>query len=136
HFHDCSYIINHEADCTSFDPKGAAFSERRLRKARGRGGTDGTDATYGTRAIDGRPSFQGSFFLMDGEAIRSSPESVQLHEVVPWGRSLDEYRAMFALSEGDLQGRLLGRLNVTRIVTFGHWNYRTKMKVISLEKSF
>jgi hypothetical protein len=45
---------------------------------------------------------------MDGEAIRSSPESVQLHEVVPWGRSLDEYRAMFALSEEDLQGRLLG----------------------------
>jgi hypothetical protein len=37
---------------------------------------------------------------MDGAAIRSSPESVQLHEVVPWGRSLDEYRAMFALSEG------------------------------------
>lgn len=33
---------------------------------------------------------------------------MQLHEVVPWGRSLDEYRAMFALSEADLQGRLLG----------------------------
>jgi len=33
---------------------------------------------------------------------------MQLQEVVPWGRSLDEYRAMFALSESDLQGRLLG----------------------------
>jgi hypothetical protein len=78
---------------------------------RGRAGTDGTHgtyATYGTRAKDRPSSFQGSFFLMDGAAIRSSPESVQLHEVVPWGRSLDEYRAMFALAEGDLQGRLLG----------------------------
>jgi hypothetical protein len=35
YFHDCSYIINHDADCTSFDPKGAAFSERRLRKHAG-----------------------------------------------------------------------------------------------------
>ncbi len=33
---------------------------------------------------------------------------MQLHEVVPWGRSLAEYRALFALSEGDLRGRLLG----------------------------
>jgi hypothetical protein len=33
---------------------------------------------------------------------------MQLQEVVPWGRSLDEYREMFALSETDLQGRLLG----------------------------
>ena len=33
---------------------------------------------------------------------------MQLHEVVPWGRSLDEYRGMFALSDADLQGRLLG----------------------------
>jgi hypothetical protein len=32
---------------------------------------------------------------------------VELKEVVPWGRSLDEYRALFALSEKDLQGRLL-----------------------------
>ena len=33
---------------------------------------------------------------------------MQLHEVVPWGRSLDEYRALFALSETDLKGSLLG----------------------------
>jgi hypothetical protein len=35
-------------------------------------------------------------------------QKMQLHEVVPWGRSLDEYRAMFALSERDMQGHLLG----------------------------
>ena len=33
---------------------------------------------------------------------------MQLHEVVPWGRSLDEYRALFDLSEADLKRRLLG----------------------------
>jgi hypothetical protein len=33
---------------------------------------------------------------------------MQLHEVVPWGRSLDEYRRLFSLSETDLKGRLLG----------------------------
>src|SRR5262245_37136127 len=31
-----------------------------------------------------------------------------LDDVVPWGRSFDEYRLMFALSERDLAGRLLG----------------------------
>ena len=31
-----------------------------------------------------------------------------LEHVVPWGRSFDEYRAMFALSDADLEGRLLG----------------------------
>ena len=31
-----------------------------------------------------------------------------LEQVVPWGRSFDEYRAMFALSDADLEGRLLG----------------------------
>jgi SAM-dependent methyltransferase len=33
---------------------------------------------------------------------------VQLTEVVPWGRSFDEYRRMFALSEADLKKRILG----------------------------
>src|SRR6202007_1226563 len=33
---------------------------------------------------------------------------MQLQEVVPWGRSLDEYRRLCALSETDLKGRLLG----------------------------
>jgi hypothetical protein len=31
-----------------------------------------------------------------------------LQHVVPWGRSFDEYRAMFALSDADLEGRILG----------------------------
>lgn len=31
-----------------------------------------------------------------------------LDQVVPWGRSFDEYRAMFSLTEADLAGRLLG----------------------------
>src|SRR5689334_4394176 len=31
-----------------------------------------------------------------------------LDQVVPWGRSFDEYRAMFALSDADLEGRVLG----------------------------
>jgi hypothetical protein len=33
---------------------------------------------------------------------------MKLESVVPWGRSLAEYRAMFALSENDLQRRILG----------------------------
>jgi hypothetical protein len=32
----------------------------------------------------------------------------KLNEVIPWGRSFDEYRRMFALSEQDLAGRILG----------------------------
>jgi hypothetical protein len=31
-----------------------------------------------------------------------------LDQVVPWGRSFDEYRRMFALSDEDLRGRILG----------------------------
>ena len=31
-----------------------------------------------------------------------------IDHVVPWGRSLEEYRAMFSLSESDLAGRILG----------------------------
>lgn len=33
---------------------------------------------------------------------------MKLDEIVPWGRSFDEYRAMFALTDGDLDGRVLG----------------------------
>jgi hypothetical protein len=32
----------------------------------------------------------------------------KLNEVIPWGRSFDEYRRMFALSDEDLAGRILG----------------------------
>ena len=31
-----------------------------------------------------------------------------LRAVVPWGRSFDEYRAMFSLSQGDLRRSILG----------------------------
>ncbi len=33
---------------------------------------------------------------------------MQLTDVIPWGRSLDEYRRMFLLSPDDLGGRILG----------------------------
>ena len=33
---------------------------------------------------------------------------MKLDDVIPWGRSLDEYRAMFALSAADLASRILG----------------------------
>jgi hypothetical protein len=33
---------------------------------------------------------------------------MQFAEIVPWGRSFDEYVAMFALSEADLGRRMLG----------------------------
>ena len=32
----------------------------------------------------------------------------RLNDIVPWGRSFDEYRRMFNLSDRDLQGRVLG----------------------------
>ena len=31
-----------------------------------------------------------------------------LDQVVPWGRSFDEYKRMFALGASDLNGRILG----------------------------
>jgi hypothetical protein len=34
--------------------------------------------------------------------------SVKLSEVIPWGRSLDEYRRIFGLTDGDLGGPVLG----------------------------
>jgi hypothetical protein len=33
---------------------------------------------------------------------------MKLQEIVPWGRSFDEYRAMFALDDADLAGTILG----------------------------
>jgi hypothetical protein len=33
---------------------------------------------------------------------------MELREIVPWGRSFDEYRRMFALTDDDLAGRILG----------------------------
>jgi hypothetical protein len=34
--------------------------------------------------------------------------TMKLHEVIPWGRSFEEYRRMFALTGEDLGGRILG----------------------------
>jgi hypothetical protein len=34
--------------------------------------------------------------------------AIQLDDVIPWGRSFNEYRRLFALSDGDLAGRILG----------------------------
>ena len=33
---------------------------------------------------------------------------MNLNDIVPWGRNFEEYRAMFALSEEDLKGSILG----------------------------
>ncbi len=33
---------------------------------------------------------------------------LQLDEIIPWGRSFDEYRRIFALNDDDLGGRILG----------------------------
>lgn len=33
---------------------------------------------------------------------------IKLNEVIPWGRSFEEYRRMFMLSDTDLAGRILG----------------------------
>lgn len=33
---------------------------------------------------------------------------VELSEIVPWGRSLSEYREMFSLSDNDLKKNILG----------------------------
>src|SRR5262249_58533629 len=32
----------------------------------------------------------------------------KLSEIIPWGRSFEEYRRLFALSDADLAGRILG----------------------------
>lgn len=34
--------------------------------------------------------------------------SVELEQIIPWGRNLAEYRRMFSLTEADLQKRILG----------------------------
>ena len=47
-----------------------------------------------------------------GAALRGRPSPcnmvVELDNVVPWGRSLDEYRLMFAMTEADLDLRIIG----------------------------
>jgi hypothetical protein len=45
---------------------------------------------------------------MRGTRPEAGNVAIQLKEVIPWGRSFEEYRRMFALSEEDLSGRILG----------------------------
>src|SRR4051794_26223491 len=43
------------------------------------------------------------------QAIRNAPcTTMQLSEIVPWGRSYQEYAAMFALSPADSRRRIIG----------------------------
>ena len=47
----------------------------------------------------------------EGAAVVSHSESTNmfmLDQVVPWGRSFDEYQRMFALTDGDLGVRIIG----------------------------
>lgn len=59
----------------------------------------------------------GSLYQLKGNGFQHRTECVRgclaamsfrLNEVVPWGRSFDEYVRMFALSDADLAGRTLG----------------------------
>jgi hypothetical protein len=34
--------------------------------------------------------------------------TIKRNKVIPWGRSFEEYRRMFALADEDLAGRILG----------------------------
>jgi sugar/nucleoside kinase (ribokinase family) len=38
----------------------------------------------------------------------NEPSPIVLNEVIPWGRTLEEYRRMFALSDSDIQKRIVG----------------------------
>jgi hypothetical protein len=41
-------------------------------------------------------------------SIEAGADEMELREIVPWGRSFEEYRRMFGLSGEDLSGRTLG----------------------------
>lgn len=46
---------------------------------------------------------------MPSDSLASNePKPIVLNEVIPWGRTLEEYRRMFSLSEADLDKRILG----------------------------
>jgi len=67
-------------------------------------------STTSTRLSYPRDSSAVAYAINASNAFRSFNyvEHMHLSDVVPWGRSLAEYRAMFALSDADLRGRLLG----------------------------
>ena len=50
----------------------------------------------------------GSIDVDDGPGSSAGGDGMQLQEIVPWGRSFEEYRRMFDLSGDDLSGRILG----------------------------
>ncbi len=51
---------------------------------------------------------QSSMSLLESSALTKTDDMFTLDQVVPWGRSFDEYRAMFAIDDADLAGRILG----------------------------
>jgi hypothetical protein len=57
------------------------------------------------KAMTGPPTAGRSWLSFD---CRTKRMSFTLENVVPWGRSFDEYVAMFGLTDADLQCRLLG----------------------------
>ena len=46
--------------------------------------------------------------LANGETVGKQPMTMQLNKVAPFGRSLDEYRLMFSLSDDDLARNIIG----------------------------
>lgn len=59
--------------------------------------------------MDGTWRGRGRVVIVPGRFNHPDPPmTFQLDQVVPWGRSFDEYAAMFALDEGDLAKRILG----------------------------
>lgn len=63
------------------------------------------NATHGSHAPE-TAAFELGYFFRGMELPVTMPFT--LNHVVPWGRSFDEYRRMFALTDGDLAGRILG----------------------------
>src|SRR5262245_24297348 len=54
-----------------------------------------------------------------------------LDRVVPWGRSYDEYRRMFALSADDMRGRLLGCADGP--ASFNHEGTARGLRIVSVD---
>ncbi len=72
---------------------GIDFIEEAINRARRKAAERGLTAT---------------FLVMDALALKDLPIAMKLSEVIPWGRSFEEYRRLFALTDGDLAGTVLG----------------------------
>ena len=46
--------------------------------------------------------------VADADTALARGYRMKLHEIASWGRSFEEYRRMFSLSDADLSGRILG----------------------------